>query len=225
MQGVFERKYGVETTIDFTLFETDGVDFKTDAAHAAGDSIIMKDEGAEANTTNGFVDEGNGYSITLTAAEMQAARITVYLIDQSSPKVWLDTSLVVETYGNAAAQHAFDRDQATPDVNVAEISDDSTAADNLETYCDGGAYMPVNAAQVEGADATDTIGDSVLDEVFEGAYTLRQLCRGIMAVLLNESAGGGTGTVTFRDAGDTKNRVTATVDANDNRTGMVIDLT
>lgn len=34
------------------------------------------------NITNGFVDEGQGYSITLTATEMEGARIVVYVVDQ-----------------------------------------------------------------------------------------------------------------------------------------------
>lgn len=107
MQGVHLRKYGVEAKIDFELYEVDGVDFRVDAVHAAGDTKIMKNEGAEANTTNGFVDEGKGYSITLTAAEMQAARILIYVVDQGT-KAWLDKSISIETYGHASAQHAFD---------------------------------------------------------------------------------------------------------------------
>jgi hypothetical protein len=103
------RKYGVQTTFNFTLFEVDGIDFRVDAAHASGDTKVMKDEGAEGNTTNGFTDEGQGYSIVLTATEMQAARIVVYVVDQST-KAWLDTSIVIETYGNASAMHAFDLD-------------------------------------------------------------------------------------------------------------------
>jgi len=112
MQGPFLRKYGVETKITFVLFETDGVDFKVDAAHASGDTKIMKDEGAEANTANAFVDEGQGYSITLSATEMEAARNVVYVVDQGT-KAWLDTAIVVETYGNASAMHAFDLDTAS----------------------------------------------------------------------------------------------------------------
>jgi hypothetical protein len=111
MQGIHLRKYGVQTTIDFQLFEVDGVDFRVDAAHAAGDTKIMKDEGVEANTTNGFTDEGQGYSIVLTATEMQAARAVVYIVD-SATKVWLDTSFVIETYGHASAMHAIDLDDS-----------------------------------------------------------------------------------------------------------------
>lgn len=119
MQGVHSRKYGVEATIPFVLCQTDGIDYKADAVHAAGDTKIMKDEGDEANTTNGFVDEGQGYSITLTATEMQAARIVVYIVDQGT-KVWLDTAIVIETYGHANAMHAFD-------LGSAEVTTDSAS--------------------------------------------------------------------------------------------------
>ena len=112
MSKVHLRKYGVEATIDFDLFEVDGVDLRVDAAHASGDTKVMKDEGAEANTSNGFTDEGQTYSIVLTATEMQAARIKVIVVD-SATKVWLDVTLTIETYGNASAQHAFDFDTAS----------------------------------------------------------------------------------------------------------------
>lgn len=118
MQGVHLRKYGVAATIDFELYEIDGVDFRVDGVHASGDSKIMKNEGAEANTTNGFTDEGQGYSIVLSATEMQAARIVVYFVDQTSPKAWLDKALVIETYGHASALHAFDLDVALADATL-----------------------------------------------------------------------------------------------------------
>ncbi len=101
------RKYGVATTVTFTLKEVDNVNFRVDAVHASGDSALMKDEGAEGNTTNAFVDEGNGYSIVLTATEMEAARLVLYLVDQSGTKVWLDKAIIIETYGHASAQHPY----------------------------------------------------------------------------------------------------------------------
>ena len=120
MQGPFLREYGTATTVNFHLFEVDGVDFRVDAAHAAGDTVIMKDEGAEANTSNGFTDEGTGYSLALTATEMQAARIVIYVIDQTATKVWLDDTIVIETYGNASAQHeVFPAD--VQQINATEV--------------------------------------------------------------------------------------------------------
>jgi hypothetical protein len=106
MSKVILRKYGEAATFNFDLFEIDGIDFKVDAVHVVGDTKIMKDEGAETNTTNGFVDEGQGYSIVLTATEMQHARGKVYIVDQGT-KDWLDTGITIETYGHASAQHPY----------------------------------------------------------------------------------------------------------------------
>jgi len=101
------RKYGEAATINFELFEVDGIDFRVDAVYASGDTKIMKNEGVEANTTNGFTDEGTGYSLVLTATEMEAARIVIYVVDQTATKVWLDRTISIETYGHASAQHPF----------------------------------------------------------------------------------------------------------------------
>jgi len=124
----FLRKYGVETTVNFVLFEVDGVNLRVDAVDAGADCSIMKDEGAEATCTNDFVDEGNGYSLLLSATEMETARIVVYVIDTAT-KVWLDTALVIETYGHASAMHGFDLDTAA--LTAAEIN--AQVKDVLET--------------------------------------------------------------------------------------------
>lgn len=102
------RLYATQTVVDFCLFITDatvGAIKVENAAHAAGDTYIMKDEGAEANTTNAFVDEGSCYSITLTATEMTAARVTLNIEDQGT-KAWADACVTIDTYGDPSAQHA-----------------------------------------------------------------------------------------------------------------------
>ena len=106
MQGIHLREYGVEATINFELYEIDGVDLRVDAVDAGSDCNIMKDEGDEATCANDFADEGNGYSLVLTATEMQAARIVLYIIDTAT-KVWLDKVIAIETYGDSSAQHAM----------------------------------------------------------------------------------------------------------------------
>lgn len=112
-QGIHLRKYGVEATIDFDLYEVDGVDLRVDAASATGDINLVRDGAVEEQLdADAFVDEGRSYSLVLSAAEMNAARIIVYIVDQSGTKVWLDKALIVETYGNASAQHALDLDDA-----------------------------------------------------------------------------------------------------------------
>ena len=65
--------------------------------------------------------------------------------------------------------------------------------------------------------------DAILDDVVEGATTFRQMLRIFMSALGGKSSGGGTVTLTFRDIADGKDRITATVDANGNRTAMTLD--
>jgi len=153
-QGIHLRKYGVEAKIDFELYEVDGVNLRTDAIDAGADCNIMKDEGNDATCTNDFVDEGMGYSITLTAAEMQAARIVLYIID-SATKVWLDKVIVIETYGNASAQHAMDFDDAVRGGMTALPAANADAAGGLPISDAGGLdidAMNTNVNDIE----TDT---------------------------------------------------------------------
>lgn len=72
--------------------------------------------------------------------------------------------------------------------------------------------------------AADAV-DEIWDEVAESTYTVRQLLRAFLAALANRTTGGGTGTCNFRDVGNTKNRIVATVDSSGNRTGVTLDLT
>ncbi len=88
---------------------------------------------------------------------------------------------------------------------------DATGAE----WCSGCAVVKVHEAEI-GADA-------VLDEVIEGTYTMRQLARLWASVFLGKVTGGGTTEIIFRDLGDTKPRVTVTVDASGNRSAVTLD--
>jgi len=331
MGSIYLRKYGVATTVDFCLYELDGTDLQTAAASATGDVNLIRDEAApEQLDANAFVNEGVVYSLALSAAEMTAARVTVYIVDQSSPKIWLDKVLLIETYGHASGQHAFDLGTATQDVNVASISNidfSATMKTSLDTIGDtvvtnstihtdlgtvssnlsnlmsdvgdasastlGNIYailgnpaansvkttienihdtdLPLvktdtaailvdsNELQTDWTndgrldllldsaiskiDAVDdyidtevaaikavtdtlslaTIADAVLDEVTETGITLRKAMNIALAALAGKSSGGGTATIKFRDQADGKDRISATVDANGNRTAITND--
>lgn len=69
-------------------------------------------------------------------------------------------------------------------------------------------------------DLTTAAIDLIHDDVVEGSTTLRQAIKLMLSVLTGKSSGGGTSTLVFRDIGDTKNRVSVTVDANGNRTAV-----
>jgi len=142
MASHYLRKYGVEATVDFELYALDGTGLKTDAASASGDVTLYRDEAAvETLDADAFVDEGAIYSLVISAAEMAASRIIVCIVDQTSPQAWLDKTLIIETYGNASAQHAFDLGEATQDVNLTKIGGDTQSATDLKDFADAG-YDP-----------------------------------------------------------------------------------
>lgn len=141
MQGVHLRKYGVETTIDFELYEVDGVNLRTDWVPAAADCEVMKDGGASTQCTNTATDEGSTYSIVLTATEMEAARLVLKVVDAAT-KVFLDKVIIIETYGHASAMHAFDLDTAS-------------SAQTGDSY-------PIVSSGTHGNAALKTLVDSVL---------------------------------------------------------------
>lgn len=71
------------------------------------------------------------------------------------------------------------------------------------------------------ADIADTILDEVVDtNAGANANSLRETVNIMAAVLAGKSSGGGTNTIVFKDLGDTKTRVSATVDADGNRTAV-----
>lgn len=86
------------------------------------------------------------------------------------------------------------------------------AAANLDTQL---AALPTAAE----------MADAVWDEVVDGATTARQSIRLANSALAGKASGMATTTAVFRDLADTKARITATVDADGNRTVITRDLT
>lgn len=158
--SVYLRKYGAETKVDFALYKLDGTGLKTDAASASGDVTLYRDEAdVETLDADAFTDEGAICSLTLSATEMQASRIIVCIVDQSSPQVWLDKTLIVETYGNASAQHPFDLATATQDVNVASIDDIDLSA-TMKASVNAEVDTALNTA-IPGGPTADSINERV----------------------------------------------------------------
>jgi len=161
--SAYLRKYGAATTVLFPLVTKDSQVLLAGATIATGDAKISKDEGAFANTGSVFVDEGSGmYSVALTGTEMEAARISILIVDQTDPAEWEDQVIVIDTYGHASAQHAFDLDTATQDVNVASIDADTITA----------ASIAANAITDSEFSATVSLSDAVITKVADAV--LRQ---------------------------------------------------
>jgi len=204
MAVTYLRKYGVQTTVDFPLLDATTAQYIVTAAHASGDTKIMKDEGTEANTTNAFTDEGQGYSIVLTATEMQAARIVVYVVDQGT-KLWFDEALIIETYGHASAMHAIDFSVATQPVNVTQLLGTAWATPTTAGYPDVNVAKLLNTAWEAPATAgrpdvnvkaisTDTVAADNAEAYFDGSG-YAEILRG------GTTQAGGTLTTAVLDAG------------------------
>ena len=87
-------------------------------------------------------------------------------------------------------------------------------------------YVDTEVAAIKAV--TDTlslaaIADAVHDEAVEGAVTNRQSMRLILAALAGKTSEAVAGTMVIRDANDTADRITATMDANRYRTGVVLN--
>jgi len=67
--------------------------------------------------------------------------------------------------------------------------------------------------------------DEILDltDGVENGSTVREALRIILAALAGKISGAGSSTITIRDINDTKDRITATVDASGNRTAITYD--
>lgn len=78
---------------------------------------------------------------------------------------------------------------------------------------DAGAGAELAAALLDLSDGTET------------GLTVRQALRLLVAASAGKLSGAATTTITIRDSGDLKNRITATVDASGNRSAVTYDLT
>lgn len=101
----YEERYGVQNTFFFTLQSPSAtssdrlVTTAPGSLFAAGDIKISKDGGAFANVTNSVVQVAASnplYSLTLTAAEMQATQIVIQIVDQNGP-AFRDAFIFIKT--------------------------------------------------------------------------------------------------------------------------------
>jgi hypothetical protein len=87
--------------------------------------------------------------------------------------------------------------------------------------------VPVQAQGISTSGSTAPTAEqnaaAFMAAIVESGMTVQQALRFYNAVLMGKVSGAGTGTEVFRDINDTKDRVTATVDASGNRTAIVLD--
>jgi len=97
---------------------------------------------------------------------------------------------------------------------------DELAAANLPADVDAILVDTATTIPASIAALNDISVANILAGVVEGTITVKQSLSLALSVLTGKSSGGGTNTITFRDTADTKDRVVATVDANQDRTAI-----
>jgi hypothetical protein len=105
-------------------------------------------------------------------------------------------------------------------ITAAKIAAGAITSSEAPALANLDATVSSRAVAGDSMALTSAAVDAVLDEVVEGTMTFRQMLRIFLAALALKSAGGGTATISFRDQADSKNRISVTVDASNNRTAI-----
>ncbi len=136
--------------------DSDGKTAKTGLTISQADIRLSKNGGDIAQTNNSAGathDELGYYNVPLDTTDTNTLGTLKVIVSESGAlPVFADFMVITaEAYDTLCGTDHFTVDlNGTPSVNVTQISGDSTAADNLESYCDGTTAQPVNVTQIGG---------------------------------------------------------------------------
>lgn len=212
------------------LDETDGKTAETALTIGDTDTFLSKAGGAYAakNDTTDLTGTGEArgyYTCVLNTTDTETAgSLRVHVRVAGALPVWKDFQVV--------AANVFDSLYAASGVDVLDVSVTQNAGTAI-TAAAGVQEVKVASlaanAITAAATATDfgtEVAAAVWATAVDGSYTATEMARVIMATLGGQASGLGTTTAVYKNTAGTKTRVTATVDADGNRTSVVFtDLT
>jgi hypothetical protein len=126
----------------------------------------------------------------------------------------------------ARTYRIVDYNGTTKDVTLDRALEGSMIHGNGYITRDGGESIATEkTGYALSSDGNNAAADALLDRTdgIETTWTLRKTTRVMFAVLAGKLSGAATTAVAIRDVADTKDRVTATVDSNGNRTAVTLD--
>jgi hypothetical protein len=187
--------------------------FKAAPTLAAGDAKVSIDGGTLANlTTLPTVTPASGkmVKVSLSASEMNGDNVTLVMSDAAGGE-WCDVIVNLQT----AVNQIDDLSSRLPAALVSGRIDSSVGAMATDTITSGALATT----------AVNEIADGLLDKTdgVESGLTMRQWLRLAAAVLFGKASGLATTTAVYRDTNDSKNRISATVDASGNRSAVTRD--
>lgn len=178
-------------------------DFKADVSGVAEKTDLPTNFGSMLINASGHVSRVTLCDTTTANADMRGTDSALTSLGSSAPADWINAAAIATN----ALDGKGDWNTTTPLSAAGVRSAVGLAAANLDTQLDG-------------------IPDAVLDEAdgVETGVTLRQAMRLNLAAAAGKLSGAATTTIAIRDVGDTKDRITATVDADGNRTAVTTDV-
>lgn len=210
----------VDVPIGPFLDSTDGNTVESGLTLTQPDIRLKKNGGAWAqkNAAQTLTHEENGnYEVTLDATDTNTlGLLRLHVHESGALPVWEDFTVIP-----ANVYDSLIGGSDTLDVQVTGMGANVITSSAINTD----AITATGLA----ADAANEIADALLNRAnaIETGLTPVQALRLIAAALAGKVSGGGTGTVTVRNAvADSKDRIVATTpDANGNRTAITVDLT
>lgn len=190
--------------------DADGKTAETGVTLSAGDMKISKNGAAEANHGGTLTElAGGDYYYEFSAGEVDTVGYLTGRIVKSG----------VRTFRIAAQVVAFDPYSAS-NLGLTDLATAVADTNAIKAKTDN---LPASPAATGDIPAAATIAAAVWAYVVEGSSTAVEYLRIILSSAAAKLSGAATTTVSIRDAGDTKDRIVATVDADGNRTAVTLD--
>ena len=172
---------------------------------------------------NHSAQSGDAYAIVNNGTYGNSALET--LVDDLETRIGTPSNL---GSGATVAANLVDIEGQTDDIGVAGagLTNINLPDQTINITGDITGNLSGSVGSVTGGVTLDTAAiDAILDDPVEGAITLRQAMRVLLAYLAGHASGGGTANPKFRDQANTKDRISMTVDASGNRSVVTLDLT
>lgn len=207
---------GFEAGKQYNLVITTGT---VDSVSVVGEVVATFSLGAEAAFTR--LGAPAGASIAADIATLDD------FVDTEVAAIKTKTDQLTFSTANRVDSQVFGMENGT--VTAAAVATGAIDADAIaDNAIDAGAIAAdaIGASELA-ADAANEIADALLDRAagVETGLTLRQWLRLGASALFGKASGLATTTAVYRDFGDSKDRITATVDGDGNRTAITYDAT
>lgn len=226
-----QKEYTAAQTVDVRVTKLGYLSWSQTAVYGSTGGAVLAGQEADAIYTANAID---GSLVTEFTADYPNVQIDVSDGDGTTTVqriyAWFAYTLtsatgIVDFFGAMTAVDAanYEIDQSIANILLQNTSALATVVVGARLYRKDGTTIFVAGTGPIQHDPSKAY--LALDGIIEGSTSFVESMRLQNAILAGKVSGAGTGTETFRDLADTKDRIVATVDANGNRTAITRDVT